>query len=198
MKCLSCSKEIAKSSKFCPDCGARISSSTPGTIETNDSDEFVRKLSLPGFEYGKVVVAIGVVVFGLIVAIFVSISIATQSGSSSSETPVSVEADLTEPESSESIEQANAREKAEQYLKFSAFSKSGLANQLEYEGFSKADSEYAVEALVVDWNEQAALKAEQYLKFSAFSADGLIEQLIYEGFTKEQAAYGALMNGFKP
>lgn len=79
MKCLSCSKEIAKSSKFCPDCGARISSSSLDSIETTDSDEFVRKLSLPGFEYGKVVVAIGVVVFGLIVAIFVSISIATQS-----------------------------------------------------------------------------------------------------------------------
>lgn len=198
MKCLSCSMEIAELSKFCPDCGARMVGTHPDSTKSNDSDEFVRKLSLPGFEYGKVVIGIGVVIFGLIVAVFVSISIASQSGTSNLETPITIETDLTKPGSSESIEQANAREKAEQYLKFSAFSKSGLANQLAYEGFSEADSEYAVENLVVDWNEQAALKGEQYLKFSAFSANGLIEQLIYEGFTKEQAAYGALMNGFTP
>jgi hypothetical protein len=188
MKCSKCKATIQEEASFCPSCGNRLSGTTPNSIETTDSDAFVRKVGI----------AIGVVVFGVIVALFVSISIAIQPGSSSPETPVTIETESTEPESIESVGQANAREKAEQYLQFSAFSKSGLINQLLYEGFSKADSTYGVEALVVDWNEQAVKKGEEYLRYSAFSASGLMNQLVYEGFTKEQAAYGALMNGFKP
>jgi hypothetical protein len=92
---------------------------------------------------------------------------------------------------SETVSQSNAREKAASYLEFSAFSREGLIEQLEYEGFSQADAEYAADAVGADWNEQAALKAQQYLDVSAFSRKGLIEQLEYEGFTKAQATYGA-------
>ena len=46
----------------------------------------------------------------------------------------------------------NARQKAKDYLDTSSFSRSGLIKQLEFEGFSKQDSTYGVDALTVDWN----------------------------------------------
>lgn len=84
----------------------------------------------------------------------------------------------------------NAVAKAQEYLSMTSFSKSGLIEQLEYEGFSTADSTAAVNSLTVDWNRQAALKAKECLNMTSFSASGLAEQLEYEGFTASQAAYG--------
>jgi len=89
------------------------------------------------------------------------------------------------------VSQENAIRKAESYLDYTAFSRSGLIEQLEYEGFSTADATFAVDSLDVDWMEQAAKKAADYLDYSAFSRSGLISQLEYEGFTHEQAVYGA-------
>ena len=91
--------------------------------------------------------------------------------------------------------QENALAKAEQYLDYSAFSRKGLIEQLEFEDFSTADATYAVDHIKVNWNEQAAAKAEQYLDQSAFSRQGLIEQLEFEGFTPQQAAYGVKQAG---
>ncbi|WP_280403079.1 Ltp family lipoprotein [Nocardia brasiliensis] len=86
--------------------------------------------------------------------------------------------------------QRNAIRSAQQYLDYSAFSRSGLIHQLEYEGFSTADATFAVDSLKVDWNEQAAKSAKQYLEYTSFSRSGLIDQLVYEGFTRVQAEYG--------
>jgi hypothetical protein len=91
---------------------------------------------------------------------------------------------------SETVSQRNARSSAESYLRFSAFSRSGLIGQLEYEQFSTADATYAVDALDVDWREQAAKSAQQYLDFSSFSRGGLIDQLIFEGFSRAEAEFG--------
>jgi hypothetical protein len=87
--------------------------------------------------------------------------------------------------------QRNARHKAEEYLATGAFSKSGLIKQLEYEKFSTEDATYAVEALDVDWKDQAAKKAKEYMESGSFSRDGLKGQLTYEGFSAEEAEYGA-------
>jgi len=89
------------------------------------------------------------------------------------------------------VSQENAIGSAEDYLNFSAFSRSGLIEQLEFEGYSKKDATFAVDNVEVNWNEQAAKSAEQYLDFSNFSRSGLIEQLEFEGFTSKQAIYGA-------
>jgi hypothetical protein len=86
--------------------------------------------------------------------------------------------------------QRNAIRSAQQYLDYSAFSRSGLIHQLEYEDFSTADATFAVDSLHVDWNEQAAKSAKQYLEYTSFSRSGLIDQLVYEGFTRAQAEYG--------
>ena len=81
--------------------------------------------------------------------------------------------------------------KAESYLRSSAFSYSGLIDQLEYSGFSTYEATYAADNCGADWNEQALRKARSYLDSSAFSYTGLINQLEYSGFTPEQAKYGA-------
>ncbi len=92
--------------------------------------------------------------------------------------------------------QRNALAKAADYLSFTAFSFSGLVEQLEFEGFSHDDAVFAVENCGADWNEQAAKKAQSYLDFMSFSRSGLIEQLEFEGFTREQAEYGASAVGY--
>ncbi|MDQ0030150.1 hypothetical protein J2S89_001975 [Arthrobacter bambusae] len=91
--------------------------------------------------------------------------------------------------------QQNALRTAAQYLNYSAFSRTGLIGQLEYEKYSTEDATWAVDRVTVDWNVQAAKSAKEYLKFTAFSRGGLVDQLIYEGFTPEQAEYGASQTG---
>ncbi len=90
----------------------------------------------------------------------------------------------------------NAAKKALSYLKYSSFSREGLINQLEYEGFTHQEAIYGVDQSGANWNDQAALKAESYLKYSSFSREGLINQLEYEGFTPQQAEYGVRAVGY--
>ena len=81
-------------------------------------------------------------------------------------------------------------------LDFSAFSRTGLIQQLssEYgEGYPKADAVFAVNHIDVDWNEQAAESAKDYLDYDSFSRQGLIDQLSSEygeAFTMAQAIHG--------
>jgi hypothetical protein len=95
----------------------------------------------------------------------------------------------------ETVSQKNARETAKSYLSHSSFSRSGLIEQLEYEGFSSKDATYGVDKQNADWNAQAVATAKSYLSHSSFSRSGLIEQLEYEGFTAKQAAYGVSQTG---
>lgn len=87
----------------------------------------------------------------------------------------------------ETIGQKNAVASAKSYLSFSAFSKSGLVKQLEFEGYSTSEATYAVEQSGADWNEQALKSAKSYLSFSAFSEKGLIKQLEFEGYSSAEA-----------
>jgi hypothetical protein len=95
----------------------------------------------------------------------------------------------------ETVSESNAREKAESYLSFMAFSRSGLIKQLEFEGFSNQDASYGADAVNANWNQQAAKKAADYLETMAFSRSGLMTQLLYEGFTEAQASYGVATTG---
>jgi hypothetical protein len=104
-----------------------------------------------------------------------------------------VEQPETAPEAEEpgeTVAQAQARISAATYLATAAFSRTGLLEQLDYEGFTTADAEHGVKSLSVDWDEQAALSAASYLEMGGFSRDGLIDQLVYEGFTQDQAEHG--------
>lgn len=93
------------------------------------------------------------------------------------------------------VSQQNAKSKAGDYLKFTAFSRPGLIDQLVFEKFSAEDATWAVDHMTIDWNDQAAKKAKDYLKFTSFSRPGLVDQLLFEGFTPEQAEYGASTTG---
>lgn len=95
------------------------------------------------------------------------------------------------PSASATSGERNALDKAGDYLRYSAFSYSGLVEQLEYEGYSHAEATYAADHCGADWKEQALKKAQSYLDYSAFSYKGLVEQLEYEGFTSSEASYGA-------
>lgn len=86
--------------------------------------------------------------------------------------------------------QQNALERANSYLKSSAFSYDGLVEQLEFEGFSHSEAVYGADLCGADWKDQALKKALSYLRSSSFSESGLIEQLEFEGFTSTEAKYG--------
>lgn len=91
--------------------------------------------------------------------------------------------------------QRNALRSADSYLNFTAFSYTGLIEQLEYAGYTQEEAKYAADNCGADWMEQAAKSAKTYLSFMGFSRSGLIEQLEYAGFTHEQAVYGVEQNG---
>lgn len=114
-------------------------------------------------------------------------------------TAAAVEQEAAEAEAVESeltLSQEQAVGQAQSYLDFMGFSRLGLIDQLEYEGFERSDAEFAVDSLNVEWNEQAVRVAQSYLDTMNFSRQGLIDQLEYEGFTSEQAAFGAAGVGF--
>jgi hypothetical protein len=100
------------------------------------------------------------------------------------------------PAPSETIGQENARESAQSYLDSQSFSRSGLIDQLLFEGFSQADAEYGTDSIKADWNQQAALSAQSYVDSQSFSRSGLIDQLLFEGFSQAEAEYGVNAVGF--
>jgi hypothetical protein len=89
-------------------------------------------------------------------------------------------------------ERRNALAKAREYLRYTAFSRQGLVNQLMvFEAFSEDDSTFAVANVGADWDEQATKKAHDYLGQMAFSEKGLINQLMSEGFTSTESEFAA-------
>jgi hypothetical protein len=174
-----------------------MSDQTPTTSET--------KQNLPWFKKKAIVIPLGIVTFLVVLTATSSPDESTSTKEpSSTSTPDTTDApaetaEAVEPEPVEPVEtigQSNARRSAESYIDSMAFSRQGLIDQLKYEEYSVADATYAVDAITVDWNEQAAKSAENYLSTSAFSRGDLIDQLIYEGFTEAQANYGVEAVGY--
>lgn len=62
----------------------------------------------------------------------------------------------------------NAISEAASYLDYTAFSRSGLIEQLEYEGYKTEDATFAVDYSKVDWNKQAVASAKSYLGYTSF------------------------------
>ena len=86
--------------------------------------------------------------------------------------------------------QTQAARSAASYLRTLPFSRSGLIEQLEFEGFSNGDATFAVDAQKADWKAQASRKAASYLRTLAFSRTGLIGQLEFDGFSNAEAVFG--------
>ena len=99
-----------------------------------------------------------------------------------------------------SLEEKNARNSAISYLssKYLYFSRIGLIEQLEYDGYSIESATKAVDKLSIDWNVQATSAAKSYMSSAhlSFSRKGLIKQLEHDGYTTEQAEIGAKSVGY--
>jgi len=93
------------------------------------------------------------------------------------------------------VSQQNALRSSASYLDYSAFSRSGLIGQLEFEGYSTEDATWGVDRVTVDWNVQAVASAKSYLEYTSFSRSGLVDQLVFEGYSSEQAEYGVSQTG---
>lgn len=108
----------------------------------------------------------------------------------------------TKPTPSYTKAQENAIRSAQSYVDHMPFSRAGLIDQLssEYgEGFDRADAEFAVDRIDVDWFAEAVESAESYLNTMAFSRQGLIDQLTSEygeQFTLKQATQAANAVGY--
>lgn len=96
------------------------------------------------------------------------------------------------------VARQNAIDSAKSYLDMGGgFSRLGLIEQLSSgagEGFTKADAEFAVDHIKVNWNKQAVLSAKSYLQMGGMSRTELIDQLSSqagEQFTLAQAEYAA-------
>lgn len=94
------------------------------------------------------------------------------------------------------LAQQNAIDTAKSYLSFSGFSRSGLIDQLEFEGYATADATFASDNAGADWNVECAESAKEYMNVSSFSRSGLHDQLAFEGFTEEQITFGLQAVGY--
>lgn len=174
--CKYCGATISKTAKSCPHCGGRFKK--------------------PVYKRWWFIVIVVVVVLGVLGNLggngdSTPADDLPSSGHATVRPDGSVDGNSFEIEGGWTINQKNVMKCAKDYLKYSAFSYTGLIEQLEYEQFSHEDAVWAADNCNADWNEQALLSAKSYLNYSAFSYTGLIDQLEYEGFTAEQATYGA-------
>lgn len=108
--------------------------------------------------------------------------------------PLSISAAAPQPVYT--VGQQNAISKAKSYLSFAGFSRSGLIEQLEFEGYSTEDATFGADNAGADWNAEAAQKAKSYMELTAFSRDGLYEQMAFEGFTDSEIQAGLAAVGY--
>ena len=109
-----------------------------------------------------------------------------------------VEREIREFRDSLPIEKRSAIEMAQSYLSTMPFSPSGLYDQLLFEGFSEESSQFAIDHLIVDWDEMCYETAVSYVtNIGGFSKKSLIHQLEYDGFTKKQAKNAVKRLGYK-
>ncbi|MET0830281.1 MAG: Ltp family lipoprotein [Microbacterium sp.] len=94
------------------------------------------------------------------------------------------------------LSQENAVSKGRSYLGLMGFSRTGLIQQLAFEGYSNEDATFAADFIAPDWNTEAAEKAKSYLDTMAFSREGLYEQLAFEGFEPAQIEAGLAAVGY--
>ena len=96
------------------------------------------------------------------------------------------------------IERRAAVQSALSYMQWANFSPSRLYQQLLFEGHTESDSNFAVNSLIVDWDEICYNKAVEYVtNIGGFSKQSLIDQLVFEGFTKKQAKKAVKRLGYK-
>lgn len=94
------------------------------------------------------------------------------------------------------LSQENAIGKAKSYLSLMGFSRTGLIQQLEFEGFSTEDATFGTDSAGADWNAECAEKAKSYIDMMSFSRQGLYDQLAFEGFQPAEIEFGLTAIGY--
>lgn len=174
------------------------------SVCTTDEDFVIVSLDIPlsspfdySSDYDKIINSIQILDSEPIISSSPDVS---ASSAPTNDTPQTEESQITEPvqnnQDNVTTGQKNALSTALQYLSVLSFSRSGLIDQLEYEGFTNEEAVYAVDNCGADWNEQASKCAKHYLELMPFSRQELVDQLLYEGFTQSQAEYGVSQNGY--
>lgn len=95
----------------------------------------------------------------------------------------------TESDPTATIGEQNALAKAKTYVDFSDFSKEKLRGQLEYEGFTTDEIEYALDKVPADYNLEASDRAVLYYTTQNLSKQRIMTQLEYEGYTDSEINY---------
>jgi hypothetical protein len=174
VRCPECGRQVSDKAAMCPGCGHPSAKIKPGL-----SNNQARQKSLAFF--------VAVVVFAVIAVLLWRISDYQENTVTTASTKYYTGYSYAaQPKTGKE----GALAKAHSYLSYTAFSYSGLVDQLEYEGFSTYEAEYGADNCGAIWKDQALEKALSYLETSAFSYSGLREQLEFEGFTSDEAKYG--------
>lgn len=181
--CPDCKKFVSPDASSCPSCGKVL-------LETENM-----KKGTSGCAKFALFVVCAIIVLAIIGGLTREHS-PRPSRSSTTHRSTSTSTSTTNQTNNLTIGQRNSLSSAESYMDFAAFSREGLIDQLEYEGFSHSDAVYGADHCGANWNQQAALKAQDYLSFTSFSRQGLIEQLEYDGFTHSEAVYGVEAVGY--
>jgi len=179
--CPRCKSQIPSTSVFCPNCGLPLGPQQQST-----------QLAQPAKKQGNPIVGLlALLVVGAGAWYFFSQDRSPSAPFATARPGVTAAATLRPAGPTLTRAQQNARESAESYLAYTAFSRTGLIDQLVFEEYSRADATVAVDSLNVNWREQAYKSAKSYLEYSSFSLNELIDQLEYEGFSTADASYGA-------
>ena len=98
--------------------------------------------------------------------------------------------DTTAQDNSTTEGEKQALAQANDYLfSLGGFSPSTLSNQLEFEGFTASEIEYALENIDADWNVQCSICAQDFNSTASFSKTELKAMLEDEGFLDDQIDY---------
>lgn len=203
IKCPECGREnVSEHAYNCPNCGYPIN---PNVIKPNTSETVINTSKKTNMQKRIIVFAFISIIIFLLCFAFYKASRCKYPGCHNSRLKsedycskhyykkTNSYSNYSSIYTTENITTGNegAVNKAKSYLKHTAFSYSGLIDQLEYEGFSHSEATYGADHCNADWDEQAVSSAKSYLSHTAFSYSGLIDQLEYEGFTESQAQHGA-------
>lgn len=192
MKCPICGNEIPGEAAFCGHCGLRLNPYSDEQAEP-EGPAAPTITPAPRSAPNAKLIACVLVAFVVVGAVLLNQS-GIRKSSSKSYTSSSSSAYTFVPKTGN----AGALSMAEAYLgSGSGFSEESLRDQLDYEGFSSSEIDYAIKNCEADWKDQCAKKAKSYVKSnSKFTKSRLRSQLNYEGFTSSQIDYGLKAAGF--
>ena len=153
--CPNCKKQNEDTAKFCDGCGNALNQNTEKPKNTGLMEWWNKQGN--GVKIGSIVgvCCLGLLIIGGIMAMTapdktasttaaVDNNSSAQPASSASSTPSTDTSSSDSSVTSATAGQEQAAKKAQEYLDSQAFSRSGLIEQLEFEGFTRQQAEYGV------------------------------------------------------